>query len=216
MTSPIYNKQALNNFTSGMMDIQLPRNPLASEVILIFNESVRDHYQDVIVTEDCRIKKLALVKKDPDMNYVQQEMDELLEDNIEQLPWLVKLTMTDLPRRPRAEDQILIEGLRYNISYVKPLNRSLDNIVLLTVYPDRCEEDKLQIYKVDILEDGYFDILYGGNPILYSYDRDSLFNKDKRIPFTSRPPIPLREEGQPISIYIFDKESNYSEFKVNL
>lgn len=217
MTSKVYNKEALNNFTSMMMDVQIPRNPLASEVILVFNDSIRDQYQDVIVKETSRVKKLAIVKKDPDMMYVQQETDILLEDNIDKIPWLIKFTMTDLPRRPRAEDQVVVEGLRYNVSYAQPLNRSLNNIMVLTVYPDRSDIDQLRVYRVDFLFDGYLDILYGGAPIEYSFDERSINSKEFREKFTSRPPLPEQfTVGQTFNLYIFDKDNNNAFIEVTV
>lgn len=207
MTSHIYNKQALNNFASGMMDIQIARNPLASEVILIFNDTIRDHYQDAVSVETLRVKKRALVKKNSEMAYVQQEPELLLEDDIDKIPWIVSLTTTCLPRVPKLDDQIVIEGLRYNISYVAPANRYLDKIINLTIYPERNDVDPLMIYSVTDLEDGYYDIVYGGNPKYYSYQEESIYDPCLRRPFTSRP---LIEDYS--TIYLFDDSGNHTSF----
>lgn len=163
------NLDQLNKFASGMADLQMSRSPLSQEVIIIFNETYRDHYQDTVQNEVDRVKKLAVVKKDVDMNYVQQIGDILLED-IDQLPWVVSTTVTNLPRLPKMDDQILIDGLRYTISMVKPSNRFVDSIILLSVYPDRTDEDNLDIYSITKLSDGSLDILYGGYPKIIKFD----------------------------------------------
>ena len=205
------NKEALNYFASSMVDLQLDRNPLAQEVIVIFNSVTRDHYQDSVVVEECRIKKMAIVKKDPDMSYVQQLGDILLEDD-EHVPWIVSLTTTGLLRIPKQDDQILIDGTRYYVSYVKPANRSVDSIINLSIYPDRYDEDKLQVYSLSVLEDGCIDILYGGQPIEMSFDIDSIADKSKREEFKSIVSFPT-DEGV---LVLFDPEGNYVTYKFKL
>lgn len=199
------NTAQLNMFAAGMADLQMSRNPLAQEVILIFNESGRDHYQDAILTETARVKKLALVKKDADMNYVQQIGDLLLED-VDAIPWVVSVTITNLPRTPRLDDQILIDGLRYTISLVKPANRSVDSILLLSVYPDRTDEEELNIFSITALEDGCLDILYGGNPRFYSFV--SLSREEvptEASVFTTSFIVPPSDSGM---LYLYDEEGN--------
>lgn len=111
--------QILNRYAQGMADIWLSRTQITSKVILIFNDVIRDHYQDAIHKETKRVMKLAAVKKNADMKYVQELFgDVLLEDNLEQIPWVVSLTMTCLPRTPQMDDQIIINGLKYTISMV--------------------------------------------------------------------------------------------------
>lgn len=199
------NTRVLNLFASGMADIQLSRNPLAEEVHIIFNDVQRDHYQDSVLVESCRIKKLAMVKKDTDMDYVQQEGFELLEDE-SSLPWTVSITTTGLPRAPRQDDQVLINGIRYNVSGVKPSNREIDSIILLFIYPDRTDEDELKLYGMSLVQGKYGDLVYGGNPVEIGFGPESTFNKELRIPFTSYPELP-KMSG---SIYIFDSEGNKS------
>lgn len=172
----------LNNFAAGMADLKLSRDPLSSEVIVIFNELVFDQYQDPVSCETHRVKKLAKVSKNVDMTYVQELGDVLLNDSIDEIPWFVALTITDLPRIPKIADYVLIDGLKYSVSVVKPMNRSLDSLLLLIVYPERSDEpDLLEIHDVTFRVDGkvvepsedsevVLDILYGGAPSEYSFD----------------------------------------------
>ena len=202
------NKEALNYFTSSMVDLQLDRNPLSQEVIVIFNKVQRDHYQDSITTEEGRVKKRAIVKKDLDMSYVQQLGDVLLEDD-EHIPWIVSMSTTNLIRIPRTDDQVLIDGIRYYISYVKPVNRSIDSIVNISIYPDRNDEDRLAIYSLQKLQDGYVDILYGGDPKQIAFESKALVDESYRLPFDSIIKFP----GEYGRVYIFDKSGKYTSFK---
>lgn len=128
----------LNKWAAGMMDIWLSRTQLTSKVTLIFNEITRDIYQDAKHTESVRIAKLAAVKKNVDMNYVQELFGEiLLEDNLDLIPWVVSLTMTDLPRVPKMDDMIIIDDVLYTISMVAPKNRYLKSLLSLLIYPER-------------------------------------------------------------------------------
>lgn len=130
--------RVLNNWAAGIMDIWLSRTQLTSKVTLIFTKIVRDHYQDATHEECCRVEKLAAVKKNTDMNYVQELLgDILLEDNLEQIPWVVSLTMTGLPRIPKMDDHIIIDGVKYTISMVIPKNRHIKSLLSLLVYPER-------------------------------------------------------------------------------
>lgn len=203
------NKEALNYFASSMVDLQLDRNPLSQEVIMIFNKVQRDHYQDSITTEEGRVKKRAIVKKDPDMSYVQQLGDVLLEDDDDHIPWVVSMSMTNLIRIPRTDDQVLIDGVRYYVSYVKPVNRSIDSIVNISIYPDRNDEDRLAIYSLQKLNDGFVDILYGGNPKQIAFDSRAISDPDSRIVFESIIKFPS-EYGR---VYIFDDTGQYVSFK---
>ena len=198
--------QPLNEFASGMADLQLDRNPLAQEVIVIFNSVTRDHYQDSILQEECRIKKMAVVKKDTDMDYVQQLGDLLLEDE-DSIPWIVSMTKTGFPRALRLDDQILIDGLRYTISATRPANRSIDSIVNVSIYPDRTDKDELKLYRLTKLSDGYVDILYGGAPVQMGFNPQSVLNPRIRQPFESIAKFP-NDKG---TLYVFDNEGNSAQ-----
>ena len=176
---------------------------------MIFNKVQRDHYQDSITTEEGRVKKRAIVKKDPDMSYVQQLGDVLLEDDDDHIPWVVSMSMTNLIRIPRTDDQVLIDGVRYYVSYVKPVNRSIDSIVNISIYPDRNDEDRLAIYSLQKLNDGFVDILYGGNPKQIAFDSRAISDPDSRIVFESIIKFPS-EYGR---VYIFDDTGQYVSFK---
>lgn len=174
----------LDRFASGMADIQIERNPLRKEVILILNEVYRDHYQDVVSREVSRHKKWAMVNKNVDLNYV-QEMDITLVEDVDQIPWIVTMTITALPRVPRAEDQILVDGLKYTVSMVKPMNRQLQSVVLLMVYPERSTNDALTIYSVTRTTGfngvKFLDVIWGGLPTHYSFDKEYWHEFESRI-----------------------------------
>lgn len=179
-------KQHMNKYASGMAEIVLSRTMLSREVLVVFNTITRDHYQDATITETGRYKKLAMIKKTMDMQYVQELLGpELLEDNLDQIPWVVNMTTENLPRVPRMDDQVIIEGIRYTISVVKPMNRDLESLISLFIYPERVVgEDPLAIKSVTYSVNGQtvaslasyvgstaiLDILYGGYPLYMSFD----------------------------------------------
>lgn len=132
--------QILDKFAEGMMDIFLSRSQLTSTVTLIFNNVTRDHYQDAKVTEEGRYDKLAWVKKNVSMNYVQELTGDLLiEDNLEMIPWIVSMTMSKLPRQPKMDDFVIIDGITYSISMVIPKNRNIQSVLSLLIYPERVD-----------------------------------------------------------------------------
>ena len=206
----------LDSFYQGMMDIQMSRNPLAEECIVIFNSKRYDHYQDSLLEEESRVKKLSLVTKNLDMNYVQQsdfltdDMVGLFEDQ-DNLPWRISMTITNLDRIPTQSDQVMLDGLLYQVAAVRPVNRSIESAIHLYVHPDRTEVDPLKVYSIKDLGDGYMDILYGGAPISYSLDSKSISDKSLRKDFTSRPP---KETSG--TLYLFDKYDNYTSFPFTL
>ena len=187
-----------------MADITISRSQSSREVIFIFNEVERDHYQDATIKEVGRFKKQVLVKKNTDMNFVQFfDVPEFLEDS-DKIPWVVNFTETDLPRAPRADDQILLEGVKYTISMVSPVNREIPSILSALVYPERSEfNDRLYLYKVNVLYnykpiDSFnnelfnkpilLDIYYGGCPLELSFDGNTFY------PFKSKILISVDEE----------------------
>ncbi len=192
----------LNKFAAGIADLNIAHNPCHSEIAVVFNDVVLDQYQDSVVKETQRVNKLAVVSKNPDMSYVQELGDVLLEDT-DQLPWLISLTITGLPRIPRFNDCVIIDGVKYTISKVKPMNRNLQSLLILMVYPERTNyHDALAIYdikffingkKFNNLPYGYQDLMvmevtYGGKPTEYSFDGVKWFPfKSNRIPFLLDP-----------------------------
>lgn len=193
--------RALENMAVGMADIQLAHNPVASETIVIFNDLSVDHYQDSRIAEICRVKKLAVFNKVDDMNYVpDSDMGELQFDN-DSIPFRVLMTITGLPRLPRRDDMLLNEGDLYTIHHVKPMNRDINGLLELIVYPERTTfVDPLHIHKHTFLdgvslqpinddlgshigEEVVLDMVYGGNPQQYSFDGENWRPFKSRVRF---------------------------------
>ena len=148
-----YRRDILSTMAVGMADIQLSHNALASEVIIIYNDLSVDHYQDSRIAEVDRIKKLAVFRKSEELTFVPDDSDELLDDKESAIPYQVLMTMTGLPRMPRRDDMLLHEGNLYAIHHVKPMNRDIDGLIQLIVYPERTTFiDPLNIYKLTFLD----------------------------------------------------------------
>ena len=99
---------ALRNFTRRMADIRIAHHPLRTKVQVVFNYVKRDVYQDSSIEEESRVDKFCILRKNPDLQYVQDLfMDELVED-IDVLPWTMLLTTTGLRRKPKNDDQIVL------------------------------------------------------------------------------------------------------------
>lgn len=131
----------LNKFRVGMADIAMHFSAIAQSVTVIFMKKTRDVYNDTSVEEEFRVEKRAVVSKSPDMNYVQDLFDVLLEEEDKQ-PWLVKLTISSLPRLINHDDRIVIAGQTYSVSLVSPINRLNDGIQKILVYPERSEDNE--------------------------------------------------------------------------
>lgn len=148
-----YRRRILSRMAVGMADIQLSHNALASEVIIIFNDLSVDHYQDSRIAEIDRIKKLAIFRKSEELTFVPDDSEELLDDKESAIPYEVLTTNTGLPRLPRRDDMLLNEGNLYTIHHVKPMNRDIDGLIQLIVYPERTTFiDPLNIYKLTLLD----------------------------------------------------------------
>ena len=103
------------------------------------------------------------------------------------------LTATGLPRTLHAEDIIILEGVIYTISKVKPSNRFRDSVYNCIIYPERADQiDPFGLHSVDVTIDGSsvsplecigeevtLNVLYGGTPT------DMSFNQEDWYPFTS-------------------------------
>lgn len=195
--------QALNAFSRGMADLNLSRNPLASEVIVVFNDDKLDHYLDSRPTEGVRVKKLAMVNKHNTLDYVQTLTGEFVMEG-DVIPWVVNMTTTNLPRLPKVNDNIIIDNVKFAVSSVHPLNRNVDSLISLLVYPERTYyAEGLEILKTTVYQNavevkgipyGYdkvlcVDVLYRGFPTHYSFDGKAW------IPFrVSRLPLFLSTE----------------------
>lgn len=176
-------KKILNQYAQRMADITISRNPLRKSIFVEYRDKDYDQYLDVRARQNARYWKQAIVKKNPDLSYVAETFDTLIDDT-DTLPWIVTITQTGLPHNPQHEDLIIIDGQRYVIAQVKPVNRDLEVLISCLVYPDRDEvEDRIAVYKVTFRKDltplsleearGSFccmDIIYGGNPLEMSFD----------------------------------------------
>lgn len=148
-----YRRTVLSSMAVGMADIQLSHNALATEVIVIFNDLSVDHYQDSRIAEIDRIKKLAVFRKSKDLTFVPDDSEELLDDQDSAIPYEVLTTVTGLPRLPRRDDMLLNDGNLYTVHHVKPMNRDIDGLIQLIVYPERTTfVDPLNIYRLTLLD----------------------------------------------------------------
>lgn len=128
--------QIHDKWISEMFDRTISRNPLHRNIVIIENEILRDQYQDSFVQESGRFLKNASVKK-ASQNFTQFfEIDELSED-ITDTPWEFTFTQTGLTRIPRTDDRILMGGILYTISKVKPFNRETPTLVTALAYTER-------------------------------------------------------------------------------
>lgn len=130
----------LNKFRTGMADIALEHNALAQQVQVHFMSKVKDIYSDTSNELQQIVDKRAIISKNPDMAYVQDLFDEIVEED-EKMPWLVKMTITDLPRLINHDDRITIGGILYSVSKASPINRLNDGLLKILVYPERTETD---------------------------------------------------------------------------
>lgn len=221
--------QAIDRYSRMMADIRISRHPLRKHVLCIFTDKEYDIYQDSTTTESERLKKLAIVQKNPDLDYV-QELDDVLMDDGDHIPWVVTMTLTGLPRTPRQDDYLIIEGVKYAISKVGPINRSVRGVVDCMIYPERTHStDALHIYGVTIrnkttvypnLQEStimpidatepqnspvvVLDMVYGGNPIQQSIDGL------KWAPFTSFIKYPVISE-QDVVVYLRDRVPEFPD-----
>lgn len=191
------------DYYAGMFDLQLMHNPMSEEVILVFNTITRDHYQDAITTEDCRVRKTAMVKKTDHQIFVQETGGELREDT-DELPWTITLTASGLPREPRMDDQVSIRGNLYTISSVAPINRAMSTILEITIYPERgCTHEDLEIVGHELLSPECAEIYYNGYPQYYSFNPESVDYPNLRRLF--KPVVDLPEPfNDDHTIYVFE------------
>lgn len=179
----------VNKFTSKIVDKQISRHPLKSLVILIYNETEYDIYRDATPVESERINKLAIVEKDKDFFYVQEWIgDEVVFlDDEEKSPWLITMTITGLPRVPKQDDCLIIEGRKHTITKVKPINKSIQSVITILTYPERTDEiDEFSIKGVKLYsnhtlittpenhldEEVILEFKYGGTPTHYKVNTE--------------------------------------------
>lgn len=137
----VFNKRVdhLNHYRRVMADIQLELNLISETVTIIFNKKTSDIYMDSIFEEESRVPKKVLISKNPDMAYVIDSFDEL-EEREDLMPWLVVITLTDLPRHLNHTDQIITEnGQIYRVSRAMPINRLNDSVQKVLIYNERID-----------------------------------------------------------------------------
>lgn len=177
----------ISNFTSGLVDIQIARHPLRSQVVIIFNETVYDIYKDATTEEVSRVNKYAIVERDKDRFYIQDWLgEEFLDDDLDKVPWLLTFTTTSLVRIPKHDDVIVIEGVKFTVARVKPINSRIKSVITVLVYPERTDSgNELIVHSVNVTkggeavsayanigEDLILEMIYGGVPIEYSIDKE--------------------------------------------
>lgn len=182
----------LNDFAMQMSETKIIWHPLRTEVIVSLSSKTYDQYQDAVTVETQRIKKFCILRKNPDIDFVQTiggEFDVLAdEDNVDnvKLPWVVVLTMLNLPRLIVSDDYMIIDGYKYAVSVVKPVNRFRQSVLDCLIYPERTNiVDALKVYSITYSVNGVvitdsvnnyigqtvlFDVLCGGKPTFYSFD----------------------------------------------
>ena len=79
--------------------------------------------------------KKVLFDKAPDMHYVQQEFSNWLVENSANYPYLVQMTMTDMPRHLNLGDRLKLGETVYEVRLVSPISRLNDSIQKVMVCP---------------------------------------------------------------------------------
>lgn len=137
--------KTVSDFTRRMADIRIAYHPLKVQFDLVFNYIKRDIYQDSALQEENRVQKSGILRKNPDLAYVQDLFYDVLTEDLDKMPWTLLLTTTDLPRLPKNDDQIVIQEIIndeakiivYNIAAVKPINRDRPVVLECLIYPER-------------------------------------------------------------------------------
>lgn len=125
-------------FMTGMFDVKVRRHPLKQRVVITFCDVVRDHYGDTHSTPVERYSKLIILKRNPDLSYINNALGILLDDG-KDLPWIMYLSLTGLPRTLRVGDYVTIDNIDYKVSNVKPCNRENPNIIACMLHPNRTD-----------------------------------------------------------------------------
>lgn len=143
-TQGIYSSRIehLNEFRTGMADRALALNALSQLVQVKLMEKSVDIYGDTEVKLEAEVTKRVVVTKNPEMSYVANQFDLLVEDDEDRIPWLVKLTQSGLPRLIRHDDRMIIGGIEYSVSAVSPINRLNDGLLKVLIYPERSSNEE--------------------------------------------------------------------------
>lgn len=179
--------KALSSFSQGLSDIRISRHPGHKDMMFIIMNKYNDQYGDAYTEEVVRIYKQGILQLKPQLDFV-QEFEDVLSESDED-PYSLIVTTTNLPRFPRTNDRVLIDGELYEISAVRPTNRNTQRVFECLVYPDRNATDELDIKTVNLfrdnkqvpLEDCFhstvnYEIIYGGSPIQLSFNNVDWFD----------------------------------------
>lgn len=176
----------MNRFAGKMGDISISRHPLRKYIFVVQRDKDVDQYLDVRTSEYRRVLKQAIVKKNVDMEYVMESFEDLVDDELN-TPWVITMTSDGLERNIQHEDLIVVDGRRYVVASVRPMNRDIDALVSCAVYPDRDKgmddlacygvvfRDGLEQISLEEAQGGFhcMDVIYGGVPVEYSFDNDN-------------------------------------------
>lgn len=121
---------------TGMTEIKIHRHPLKSVVLICLCKVTRDHYGDTSSVVEQTVTKEVILQKNPDLMYINATIGELLDDG-DELPWIMILTLKDLPRTLRLGDYVRLDDLIYKVSGVRPVNRENPNVIQCFLHPKR-------------------------------------------------------------------------------
>lgn len=177
----------LDQYNGRIADLVVSRNPLRDEGWFIFNDEELDQYRDASHIHKSYKRKLVIFNKTPDLEYVQEIGGDTLElDALDQLPYILMCTITDLPRIPKANDQFYCDNVLYTISMVKPANRDSQHLIKCLVYPERdsASDDVLLVSVKSVIacEDSYqINLDCVGTPTLLSVNGSPWLNYESSI-----------------------------------
>lgn len=79
--------------------------------------------------------KKVLFDKAPDMTYLQKTFTGRLVENVQNYPYLIQLTTTDMPRLLSFGDRLILGENTYEVRLVQPINRLNDSVQKVMVSP---------------------------------------------------------------------------------
>lgn len=125
-------------FMTGMTEIKIHRHPMKEKVKVAICKVNRDHYGDSTSEVETIIDKEVIIQKNVDLSYINITSGVLLDDG-EHLPWIMILTLKDLPRTLQHGDYVTYDEFDYKVSGVKPVNRENPDIIMCFLHPDRID-----------------------------------------------------------------------------
>jgi hypothetical protein len=82
-----------------------------------------------------KFTKKVLFDKIPELHYVQKTFTDYLVENSSNYPYLVQITMTDMPRHLNLGDRLKLGETMYEVRLVEPISRLNDSIQKVMVCP---------------------------------------------------------------------------------